>query len=381
VTRATSSGDGTADLVVVGGGLVGGAIAWGAARQGLRVALMDEGDTAFRAARGNFGLVWVQGKGYGSAPYARWTINSSRQWPQLAAMLQGDIGIDVQLRQPGGFHICLSPQEWDARKERLTSIRDALGGDYPIRFLNRDEASEYLPGLGPEVVGVSHCALDGHVNPLKLLRALHTACQTRGVRLHGGHGVSGIERRGQIYRVSTAEQTIETPRVVLAAGLGNRALAPMVGLHAPVIPNRGQVLVGERTGHFLDYPTTHIRQTDEGTIQLGESMEEAGLDDTTTTPILSMIAARAARSFPVLKDLQLVRVWSALRVMSPDGSPIYAESPSHPGAFVATCHSGVTLCAAHFFQIAPWVAGGPRPDGTDAFSDRRFAPAPQLQTA
>lgn len=371
----------TADLVVIGGGLVGGAIAWAAARQGLRVALLDEGDNAFRAARGNFGLVWVQGKGFGYAPYARWTIGSSKQWPQLAALLQEDSGIDVQLKQPGGFHICLSPQDWEARQARLNSIRDALGGDYPIRFLTREQAGEYLPGLGPHVAGVSHCTLDGHVNPLKLLRALHVACQARGVGLHNGHAVSGIARHGDVYRVTTAARTIAAPRVVLAAGLGNAALAPLVGLHAPVIPNRGQVLVGERTQHFLDFPTTHIRQTDEGTIQLGESMEEAGLDDTTTTPILSMIAQRAARSFPALADLQLVRVWSALRVMSPDGFPIYAESPTHPGVFVATCHSGVTLCAGHVFQIAPWVAGGTQPEGMDAFSDRRFAPAAELQTA
>jgi glycine/D-amino acid oxidase-like deaminating enzyme len=377
----TVSNASTADLVVIGGGLVGGAIAWGAARQGLRVALLDEGDNAFRAARGNFGLVWVQGKGFGYPPYARWTISSSKQWPQLASLLQEDSGIDVQLKQPGGFHICLSPQDWEARQQRLNSIRDDLGGDYPIRFLTREQAGEYLPGLGPDVAGVSHCTLDGHVNPLKLLRALHVACQARGVRLHNGHAVSGIARNGDAYRVTTAAQTIAAPRVVLAAGLGNAALAPLVALHAPVIPNRGQVLVGERTQHFLDFPTTHIRQTDEGTIQLGESMEEAGLDDTTTTTILGMIAQRAARSFPVLADLQLVRVWSALRVMSPDGFPIYAESPTHPGVFVATCHSGVTLCAGHVFQIAPWVAGGAQPEGMDAFSDRRFAPAAELQTA
>lgn len=367
----------TADLAVIGGGLVGGAVAWGAARQGLDVALLDEGDQAFRAARGNFGLVWVQGKGYGCTPYARWTMGSARLWPQLAALLRDESGIDVQLKQPGGFHLCLSPQDLEARQHRIDSIRDSLGGDYPVRFLTREQAGEHLPGLGPSVAGVSHCALDGHVNPLKLLRALHTACQARGVRLFNGESVTAIERRGGVYRILTATRAIEAPRVVLAAGLGNRALAPLLGLHAPVVPNRGQVLVGERTRPFLDYPTTHIRQTDEGTIQLGESMEEVGFDDTTTTQVLSAIALRAARSFPALQDLQLVRVWSALRVMSPDGFPIYAESPSHPGAFVTTCHSGVTLCAAHVLQVAPWVAGGAAPAGIEAFSDRRFAAEPE----
>ena len=65
------------DLIVIGGGLVGGAIAWGAARLGASVALLDEGDVAFRAARANFGLVWVQSKGAGMPAYAHWSRRSA----------------------------------------------------------------------------------------------------------------------------------------------------------------------------------------------------------------------------------------------------------------------------------------------------------------
>jgi hydrogen cyanide synthase HcnC len=61
------------DVAVIGGGLVGSAIAWGLAASGKRVALLDEGDVAFRASRGNFALVWVQSKGLGMPEYARWT--------------------------------------------------------------------------------------------------------------------------------------------------------------------------------------------------------------------------------------------------------------------------------------------------------------------
>jgi glycine/D-amino acid oxidase-like deaminating enzyme len=70
---------GESDVLVVGGGVVGTAIAYGLARAGERVALLDEGDDAFRAARGNFGLVWVQGKGAGTPPYARWTMPPRRR--------------------------------------------------------------------------------------------------------------------------------------------------------------------------------------------------------------------------------------------------------------------------------------------------------------
>ena len=75
------------DLIVIGGGLVGGAIAWGAARLGASVALLDEGDVAFRAARANFGLVWVQSKGAGMPAYAHWSRRSAELWPQLAAAM------------------------------------------------------------------------------------------------------------------------------------------------------------------------------------------------------------------------------------------------------------------------------------------------------
>lgn len=370
----------TADLVVVGGGLLGVALAWGVARLGRKVLLLDEGDIAFRAARGNFGLVWVQGKGYGFPAYARWTVAAARLWPQLAAALQDETGVDVHLQQSGGFHLCHGEEELQARHERLQRIRSDLGGDYPFEFFSPHELQHDLPGLGPAVTGVSFCPLDGHANPLKVLQALFQAGQQNGVQLRNGLSVTHIEQADGEFRLRTSAGELRARQVVLAAGLGNRALAPMLGLRAPVIPNRGHVLVTERMGHFLDRPTTHIRQTDEGTVQIGESMEEVGLDDGLSTGVLQRIAARAARSFPALAGLQLVRMWSALRVMSPDGYPIYAESASCPGAFLVTCHSGVTLAAAHALRLAPWLAGIEAPADIGAFTDRRFPAAPGENT-
>ena len=81
------------DAIVIGGGLVGSAIAYGLVRERLRVALVDEGDVAYRASRGNFGLVWVQSKGDGAPHYQRWTRRSADQWPALAAELSERTGI------------------------------------------------------------------------------------------------------------------------------------------------------------------------------------------------------------------------------------------------------------------------------------------------
>lgn len=363
------------DVLVIGGGLVGSAVACGLAREGARVAVLDQDDGGFRASRGNFGLVWVQGKGYGLTPYARWTRSSSERWPAFAASLLESTGIDVALRQPGGFQFCFSDEELVAREERLSTLRRELAGDYPYQMLDARDVRDRLPAIGPDVIGASYTPMDGHVNPLKLLRALHAEMQQRGVALVNGVDVQRIEPQGGSFVVHSAQRSWCAPRIVLAAGLGNRALAPQVGLHAPVAPNRGQVLVSERVERFLEYPTLNVRQTDEGSVQFGDSMEEVGYNDFTTTDVLASIARRNLRAFPLLRDVRLVRMWAALRVYSPDGFPVYDESTQYPGAFVVTCHSGVTLAAAHAMRIAPWIAGAPMPDELPVFAGRRFLDA------
>jgi glycine/D-amino acid oxidase-like deaminating enzyme len=89
------------------------------------------------------------------------------------------------------------------------------------------------------------------------------------------------------------------------------------------------------------------------------------------------MADRAVRMFPLLGRLNVVRSWSALRVMSPDGFPIYDQSLRYPGAFGVTCHSGITLAPAHAYHLAPLIAGGTlSATPFDAFSARRFDVSP-----
>ncbi|WP_276809665.1 NAD(P)/FAD-dependent oxidoreductase [Castellaniella defragrans] len=360
------------DVIVVGAGLLGSAMAYGLARTGARVTLLDGGDQAYRASRGNFGLVWVQGKGVGKPEYARWSWGSARLWPGLARALLEETGVDVRLQQRGGLHICLSEDELAERRSRLQGIREAVGPDYEFEMLDLQAARELMPGLGPEVPGVSFSLMDGHVNPLKLLGALHAACRHRGVAILTGRHVEAIARKGADFEVRAGGERWQAARVVLAAGLANRTLAPLVGVDAPIGPNRGEVLITERLPPALAYPTNYIRQTDEGTIQIGDSLEDVGYDDSVSTLVLGGIARRAIRCLPSLAGLRLVRSWAALRVMTPDGFPIYQESASMPGAFVVSCHSGVTLAAQHVFTIAPWLGGGERPRAIDGFRADRF---------
>ena len=362
------------DVAVVGGGLVGSSIAWGLASAGRKVGVLDEGDVADRASRGNFALVWVQNKGIGMPRYSAWTQRSASAWTAFADMLLVQTGIDVAYRKPGGFHMALSDGELAHRAAQLARLHAQPGvPPYEYEILDHAAVKAMLPEIGPQVVGASFSRLDGHCNSLKLLRALNAGMQQLGAAYLPEHRVDSIAHEAGEFRLATSRGTIGAHRIVLAAGIGNARLGPMVGLEAAVRPQRGQLIVTEKTAPFLHYPVSTVRQTDEGGVMLGDSQEEAGADPTVGQPVISVLADRAVRMFPRLATLNIVRTWAALRVMTQDGFPIYDQSRQCPGAFVATCHSGVTLAAAHALMLAPLIAAGELPaDPFETFSARRF---------
>jgi glycine/D-amino acid oxidase-like deaminating enzyme len=360
------------DTVVIGGGVVGLSIAYGLARAGESVRVLDEGDDAFRAARGNFGLVWVQGKGAGEPAYARWSMEASRLWAALRDDLTACTGIDLQLSQPGGLSLCLTEAELEKRSNLLQGLARDIGPEYSFEMLDTAAVRALCPYVGPKVAGASYCAMDGHVSPLRLLRAFAQALDALHAEICPGQKVSTIEHRGGLFHVRSGAVVHVAPKIVLAAGLGNSLLAPMVSLVAPVIPVRGQIMISERVLPFLDFPVATVRQTGDGGVQIGDSKEDVGFDDRSTTDVLSGIAARALLSFPILTDVNIVRTWGALRIMTPDGYPIYQESQEFPGAFVVTCHSGVTLASQHAGSIAGWIRGGTPPAAIQAFKAERF---------
>ena len=114
-------------------------------------------------------------------------------------------------------------------------------------------------------------------------------------------------------------------------------------------PSRGQIIVTEKASPFLRYPVVTVRQTDEGGVMIGDSEEADGAGLTIDHAISSVMADRAIRMFPLLADLNVVRTWSALRVMTLDGCPVYEQSQACPGAFIAMAHSGVTLAPQHAY--------------------------------
>lgn len=363
------------DIVVIGGGTVGAAIAYGLARRQEKVLLLDGDDGDFRAARANFGLVWLQGKGLGMPAYQALTRDSIALWRGFTEELETETAIDLAYEQNGGLAFCLGEEAFEKRRVDLLRLHNQRSDSEPDwEMLDRPALERLLPkvGLGPDVAGASFGRHDGHANPLRLLAALHAGVLHHGGALRHRARVRRIEPAGTDFRLVLDSETLVAPRIVIAAGLGSPELARQVGLDVPLRPERGQVLVTERLEPFLPLPASGLRQTGEGTVMIGATKDDPGFDVSTTGEAAARLSRKTVQIVPALAKVGLVRQWAGLRILTPDSYPIYAQSQSHPGAFVALCHSGVTLAAFHAEELAEAIAAGSLPERFSPFHQSRF---------
>lgn len=368
-----------ADFTVIGGGIVGLSIAYGLLKRGRKVRVLDEGDLAFRASRGNFGLVWVQGKGLDKPEYAIWTRRSAAIYQSFVDGLQADskradyTGLNPMLVQDGGYRIYLTEQALQTAAEKYCQLRVDLNGDYPFEVLQHDQLKAEEANIGPTVAGALYCPEDGHINPLRLLQCLVSAVRALGGDIVGRCEVDRVTHSVSGFQVSsTGGARFESAKLVLSAGLGAMALGSKLGFKAPVRPQQGQIMITERIPRLLHRPSADIRQVNEGSVQIGASKRELGLNQKEDLQTIAALARQAVQIFPKLERARLVRSWAALRIMTPDGYPIYQESAEMPGAFFVTCHSGITLAAAHALCLPDWLLANNEAPDLNAFGEGRF---------
>jgi glycine/D-amino acid oxidase-like deaminating enzyme len=367
------------DVAIIGGGVVGLSTACGITKDiTSKVVVLSAGDATFSGSRSNFGLVWFQGKGDGAQGYVRFVRQAIREWRDFSDELVSATGIDLAYHQCGGLKLCLGEEAADARIARIRRIAAQGSPDetYECEFLDRDQLEEIFGSLrlGHEVQAASYSPLDGHVNPLYLLKALHKRFLLSGGRFLGGQHVEKIcVSKAGTFEIHSNATKVTADRILLSAGLDNVRLGEDLGIHVPIVPDRGHILVTQRTRRLFPVAMNGFRQTDEGSVLIGSSTERVGFDDSVDTNIAAMIANQAIRAFPDLADLRLQRTWAGLRTHSPDKLPVYAESRAYPGAFAANCHSGITLASIHSRVLPDWIMNGRAPEEIRQFSVERFS--------
>jgi glycine/D-amino acid oxidase-like deaminating enzyme len=341
----------TADVVVVGAGVVGAACALALGQAGLRVCVIDRAGPAAGSTSSGEGTLLVSDKLPG--PELALALHSLGLWREFAARTTVPFEFDAK----GGLVVAASTIE---PLGRLVAEQRAAGVDAEI--VPADELHDVEPMLAPDLGGGAYYGEDCQVQPMLAVRALLAEAVRAGVVVVGATEAVGAERStsGAIREVQTSHGAVATERVLVAAGAWSGDVARSLGGMVGVVPRRGHVVVTEplpplirhkvyEAGYVDDVEsddaallsTAVVEGTPSGPILLGSSRELVGFDRRLSGAAISMIARGAAALFPFLRDVRAIRTYLGFRPASPDHLPIIGEGEA--GLWYATGHEGAGI--------------------------------------
>lgn len=322
----------TADVVVVGGGAHGCALAYNLCRlggPGLKVSLFERAYLAGGATGRSAAGVRHQ---FGTDINCRLAVWNVRLLEGLKEEL--DYPYDLEWSQGGYLLLADTPGQL-AQFSRNVALQRSLG--IPSVILTPEQTAEVAPSLSLEgVLGASFCPRDGHVNPFHLTWAYARAARRLGARLHPYCEVQSVlVEGGRVRGVRTAAGTVQAPVVVVAAGAHGADLAREVGVEVPLYAERHQILVTEPVEHFLDPLVlcfgdgTYFKQTPHGSllVGIGDPMEQKGYGQESTWRFLEAAARLIVRHLPALAGVRVVRQWAGLYDITPDSQAVVGPTP------------------------------------------------------
>ncbi len=351
----------SADVVVIGGGVVGTAIAYFLVRNNMDVILVEKGAITAGTSGRCEGDVLVCDKmpGFDS----RLNKFSQDLFPEIA----NELDYDISWTRKGSL-LAIENEEELEKAKKFCSQLNAEG--LPVRILDKYEIHEDEPHLAPDIVGGMETDCDGSLNPMALAYGLVHGAKKLGAKVLTYSAVTDIrlDADGCIERVVTEKEEILSKRVVNAAGAWAPEIGKLVGLDIPIKPRQGQMLVAERTfpvarrkvmefGYMMakfessDYTrdvTPEMEKygialvfepTEATNFLIGSSRRFVGMDTSCHLDVLRAMAQRAIRFFPVIKDIKIIRSYAGLRPFTPDHLPIISETEV-PGFYVAAGHEG-----------------------------------------
>jgi glycine/D-amino acid oxidase-like deaminating enzyme len=364
----------TAEVVIVGGGVVGCAVAYNLVRLGLRPVLIERRSLAAEASGANQGMVGISGGHPGR------TLPHILKSAELLARDWEALGHSFEYAPTGRLTLAYTESEWMHLQDFVATRRRA-GVD--VRLVSGPGAVRLEPGLGPALIGAAHIPADGHVNPFLLTHAYAAAAVRGGAEILQGRAVTHFETaRGRIAGVRTADETIATPLVVLAAGAWSGRLAASLGITLPIRPGRGQMLVTAamppvvRHG-LLRAPGIAIRQDVRGHVLIGSTVDSSQFNHSVEPTTLAWFARVAVEMVPALRHASIVRTWAGLRPMTPDNLPVIDTVPEIEGLVISAGHSrgGVTSAPVTGWLVGQMITQGATDLPLDPFRLARFAKA------
>jgi glycine oxidase len=364
-----------ADVVVVGGGLIGCALAAELATRGRRVTVIERAEPGAEASGAAAGMLTPQSEARARGAFFDLALESRDLHPAWARRLAEETGVDVGYRRTGLLH-CRFEAGQAGPADAFAWQRAA--GLAVVERPREDLAAEAGGRLSAEVRDAVFFPDEAVVDPRRLTRAAWLCAVKRGAVVRTGTSVLGFRiERGACKGVETDAGPIEAEAVVDAAGAW-AAFEGRLPLSLPVQPVRGQIvelsLAGRPLETIVSSDDVYIVPRPDGTVLLGSTVELVGFHKAVTAGAVGRLIAAAARLVPAVGSARFVTAWSGLRPGTPDGLPVLGASPV-PGLFFAAGHfrNGILLAPATARILADLLTGGPARD-LSPFSVERFAP-------
>jgi glycine oxidase len=348
------------DILVVGGGIVGAAIAYRLVKDGLAVTLVERGEIGREASWAAGGLLTPVHLAEYPGPLAGLCKAGHRLYEPLVRELREFSSIDPEYRANG----LLFPITNDGDEEAAHALEAwKRQNDQPTERLTRVEALEREPQLNPAIRGALLLPDIAQVRSNRMAVALVEAAARKGAEIRTHCPVTGFLRvPGRVNGVKTARGDLYAATTILAAGAWTTELLDPVGLHLRVKPIKGQMILVGASPDFcrhsiLDGASYLIPRAD-GKILVGSTLEDKGFDKSVTLDAVSSLIERGARIMPDLARLPLLASWAGLRPSTPDRLP-YLGRASLEGLIVATGHfrNGILLAPITAELVADLVAG------------------------
>ena len=335
----------TADVVIIGGGIVGSSIAYHLVAAGCKNVLVIERETA--QGKGSTGKSMGGVRAQFSTPV---NIQMSLYSIPFYSTFEERLGYPCDYR-PQGYLFCATNEKHMAYLRANYEKQVAMGLKH-VRLVAGDEIRNMFPQLrGDDIVGGSFCSTDGFVDPYSAMVGFITWAADHGATLWKNATVTGISRSHGGFEVATTRDTVSTRAVVNCAGAWAAGIAKMVGIELPVEPLRRMLVPTEPFDQFphtapmiIDMSTGfHFRPESRGFLLAWNDPEETpGYKMDFEPTFIEKILTRAADRVPVFENVAVnpKRAWAGLYEMTPDHHPILGESPTVPGFFFANGFSG-----------------------------------------
>jgi sarcosine oxidase subunit beta len=330
----------TADIVIIGAGIVGCSIAYHLAVQGTAKIVVVEKDLICSGATGK------SAGGIRQQFATEVNVQLSLESLQMFHRMREELGIDPEFRQVGYLFMATTPKELNLFRRQAEFQQYHI----PVRIISTDEIRRIVPYVQlDDIIGAAYCPTDGYAAPYEVTMGYASAARRLGVTIHEQRAVMGILRNGgRVAGVETSQGPIHARVVVNAAGAEGGLVGEMAGVDVPVRPYRRQIFVTGPVPEFSQEPPLTIdyhrnwyfRGEMGGCLFSGPKDEESTFNTNVDWEHLAESVAKAVARVPVLEQAEIKRGWAGSYDLSPDNNAILGAVPELPGFYLATGHSG-----------------------------------------